>query len=99
MERGSISMDRNAEGRDMFSDLELCRLAVPSRVYSSAHLDYVVDRLSWLLRHWELVGGLEFCHAPPVLRFFTGRLRALNDWSRNGQTPALRSSANPGTPR
>lgn len=82
MERGTISMDRDSDGNDVFSDLELCRLAVPRRVYSSAHMDYVVDRLSWLLRHRDLVGGLEFYEEPPVLRFFTGRLRALNNWSQ-----------------
>ncbi len=82
MERGTISMDRDAEGRDVFSDLELCRLAVPRRVYSCAHMEYVADRLAWLHKHRDLVGGLEFYEEPPVLRFFTGRLRALNNWSR-----------------
>lgn len=82
MERGTISMDRDAEGRDVFSDLELCRLAVPRRVYSCAHMEYVADRLAWLHKHRDLVGGLEFYEEPPVLRFFTGKLRALNNWSR-----------------
>ena len=65
MERGTISMDRDADGKDVYSDLELCRMAVPRRVYSSSHLEYVVDRLSWLLRHRDLVGGLEFYEEPP----------------------------------
>jgi len=82
MERGTISMDRDADGNDVFSDLELCRLAVPRRVYSCAHMDYVTDRLAWLLQHRDLVGGLEFYEEPPVLRFFTGRLRALKNWSQ-----------------
>jgi tryptophanase len=82
MERGTISMDRDAAGNDVPSDLELCRMAVPRRVYSMSHMDYVVDRLSWLLAHRELVGGLKFIEEPPVLRFFTGRLTALDGWSR-----------------
>ena len=82
MERGTISMDRDAKGNDVFSDLELCRLAVPRRVYTMSHIDYVVDRLAWLHAHRDLVGGLEFFEEPPVLRFFTGRLRALNNWGR-----------------
>ena len=82
MERGTISMDRDAAGNDVPSDLELCRMAVPRRVYSMSHMDYVVDRLSWLHSHRELVGGLKFIEEPPVLRFFTGRLTALDGWSR-----------------
>ena len=80
MERGTISMDRDAQGNDVPSDIELCRMAVPRRVYTMSHIDYVVDRLDWLLRHRHLVGGLEFYHEPPVLRFFTGKLKPLDDW-------------------
>ncbi len=81
MERGTISMDRDADGNDVPSDLELCRMAVPRRVYSMAHIEYVVDRLAWLHQHREMIGGLEFLEEPPVLRFFTGRLRAQDNWS------------------
>jgi tryptophanase len=81
MERGTISMDRDAQGNDVFSDMELCRMAVPRRVYSVSHIDYVVDRVDWLFRHRHLVGGLKFLQEPPVLRFFTGKLAALDGWS------------------
>jgi tryptophanase len=81
MERGTISMDRDKDGNDVPSDLELCRMAVPRRVYSISHIDYVVDRLGWLYEHRQLVGGLRFIEEPPVLRFFTGRLMALDSWN------------------
>ena len=80
MERGTVSMDRDKNGNDVLSDVELARLAVPRRVYTMAHMDYVVDRLKWLYAHRDLVGGLKFIEEPPVLRFFFGRLAALNDW-------------------
>ncbi len=48
--------------------------------YSVSHIDYVVDRLAWLHEHRKLVGGLKFHQEPPVLRFFTGKLKALNNW-------------------
>ncbi|MBI5831747.1 MAG: tryptophanase [Armatimonadetes bacterium] len=80
MERGTISMDRDEQGNDVFADIELCRFAVPRRVYSMAHMQYVADRLSWLMANKELVGGLEFYEEPPVLRFFTGRLNPINNW-------------------
>jgi tyrosine phenol-lyase len=80
MERGTVSMDRDAAGNDVFSDVELCRLAVPRRVYSVSHIDYIVDRLAWLHENRKLVGGLKFVHEPPVLRFFTGKMEALGQW-------------------
>lgn len=82
MERGTVSMDRDKNGNDVFSDIELARLAVPRRVYSMAHMDYVVDRLKWLHAHRNLIAGLRFVEEPPVLRFFFGRLAPLNDWGR-----------------
>ena len=80
MERGTVSMDRDKNGNDVFSDIELARLAVPRRVYSISHIEYVVDRLKWLHAHRNLIGGLKFIEEPPVLRFFFGRLAPLNDW-------------------
>lgn len=80
MERGSVSMDRDEEGRDVPSDLELVRLAVPRRVYTMSHYQYAADRLEWLYKHRRMIGGLEFCDEPPVLRFFAGRLKPKGDW-------------------
>jgi tyrosine phenol-lyase len=80
MERGSVSMDRDKDGNDVPSDLELLRLAVPRRVYTMSHFQYAADRLKWLYAHRSLIGGLEFYEEPPVLRFFAGKMRAKNDW-------------------
>jgi len=80
MERGTISTDRDKEGNEVYSDLELARLAVPRRVYSMSQLEYAVDRLNWLHKRRELVKGLKFVEEPPVLRFFFGRLEPLDDW-------------------
>lgn len=80
MERGTISMDRDASGNEVFSDLELSRLAVPRRVYTMSQIEYVVDRISWLYKHRDLVKGLKFIEEPPVLRFFFGKLEPLDNW-------------------
>ena len=80
MERGTLSTDRDAQGQEVMADLELARLAVPRRVYTLSHLEYVVDRLAWLYAHRDLVGGLRFFDEPPVLRFFFGRLEPIGDW-------------------
>lgn len=80
MERGTISMDRDKDGNEVFADLELGRLAIPRRVYTISHIEYAVDRIKWLYRHRNLVKGLKFVEEPPVLRFFFGKLEALDNW-------------------
>jgi tryptophanase len=80
MERGSVSMDRDEEGNDVPSDLELVRLAVPRRVYTMSHFQYAADRLRWLYDHRKMIGGLEFYEEPPVLRFFAGKMRTKGNW-------------------
>jgi tryptophanase len=80
MERGTISMDRDKDGNEVYSDLELARLAIPRRVYTMSQIEYVVDRLNWLYKHKDLVKGLKFVEEPPVLRFFFGRLVPLDNW-------------------
>jgi tryptophanase len=80
MERGSVSMDRDEQGNDVPSDLELLRLAVPRRVFTMSHFQYAADRLRWLFEHRRMVGGLEFYEEPPVLRFFAGKMRPKGNW-------------------
>jgi tryptophanase len=83
MERGTISMDRDKEGKDVFADVELTRIAVPRRVYTVSHIEYAIDRIEWLYKHRSLVKGLRFVSEPPVLRFFFGKLEALDGWGLN----------------
>ena len=83
MERGTMSMDRDENGNDVFSDMELARLAVPRRTYTMSQIEYAVDRIAWLYEHRDLIKGLKFVEEPPVLRFFFGRLKALDGWDKN----------------
>ncbi len=80
MERGTISSVRNEDGTDLLSDMELLRLAFPRRVFTLSQTMYVVDRMNWLYKNRDLVGGLRFVEEPPVLRFFMGRLEPVSDW-------------------
>ena len=82
MERGTISMDRDADGNDVPSEVELLRLALPRRVFTLSQVKYVADRVKWLYENRELVGGLEFSEEPKVLRFFVGRLKPNSDWTQ-----------------
>ncbi|MDD5529231.1 MAG: tryptophanase [bacterium] len=80
MERGTVSMERNPDGSEAYADVELTRIAVPRRVYTMSQLEYAVDRVAWLHKNRELIGGLTWKEEPPVLRFFVGKLDPINDW-------------------
>lgn len=80
MERGTVSEDRNPDGSEHFADMELVRLAIPKRVFSLSHLKFIADRVNWLYKNRELIGGLEWVEEPKVLRFFLGKLKPVNDW-------------------
>ena len=80
MERGTMSNNRDENGKDILADLELMRLAVPRRVFTLSQIEYVIDRLHWLYKNRRLIGGLRFTQEPPLLRFFIGRLEPLSDW-------------------
>jgi tyrosine phenol-lyase len=81
MERGTISMDRDANGNDVPAEVELLRLALPRRVFTLSQIKYVEDRVTWLYENRNLVGGLKFTEEPKVLRFFVGRLAPTSDWT------------------
>ena len=80
MERGTLSEERNEDGSERLADAELLRLALPRRVFTMSQVKYAVDRIHWLFENRNLVGGLEWTEKPKILRFFSGRLKAVGDW-------------------
>jgi tyrosine phenol-lyase len=80
MERGTVSSVRDENGNDVLSDMELLRLAFPRRVFTLSQTMFVIDRVNWLFKNRDLVGGLKFVEEPAVLRFFNGRLAPTSDW-------------------
>jgi tyrosine phenol-lyase len=80
MERGTMSEQRDENGIEPLSDMELLRLAMPRRVFTLSQVKYAVDRIGWLYENRELVDGLRFVEEPKVLRFFFGRLAPVSDW-------------------
>ncbi len=60
-------------GEMVYPQLELVRLALPRRVYTQSHLDYVADTLARLVQRRETVRGYRFTYAPELLRHFTAR--------------------------
>ena len=62
-----------------YPKLELVRLAIPRRVYTQSHLDYVAETLAVIAKHKEDVRGYRFTYAPPLLRHFTARFEPLSN--------------------
>jgi tyrosine phenol-lyase len=51
--------------------LDLVRLAIPRRVYTQSHMDYVIEGIDELHRRRHTIGGLRFVHRPATLPHFT----------------------------
>ena len=65
-------------GSLMFGDKaqhELLRLAIPRRVYTQSHIDYVVEAILEVNARKEDLRGLEIVSEPPFLRHFSARFR------------------------
>lgn len=83
MERGTLSEQRNPDGSEVFSNMELLRLAMPRRVFTLSQVKYAVDRILWLYENRKLIEGLKFIDEPKILRFFFGRLEPVSNWQEN----------------
>jgi tyrosine phenol-lyase len=66
-------------GEDVYPRLELVRLAIPRRVYTTEHMRFVAESVIDLFRRREHLRGLRLTYEAPVLRHFTARLETLSD--------------------
>jgi tyrosine phenol-lyase len=54
--------------------MDLVRLAIPRRVYTQSHIDYVVEVILEVWKNRDKIQGLKLSHEAPFLRHFTARL-------------------------
>ena len=54
--------------------MDLVRLAIPRRVYTQSHIDYVVEVILEVWKKREHIRGLKLTYEAPFLRHFTARL-------------------------
>jgi tryptophanase len=64
-------------GETHYPPLELVRLAIPRRVYTQTHLDWVGDTLAAVARRASTLRGYRFTYAAENLRHFTARFEPL----------------------
>jgi tryptophanase len=60
------------------AQMDLLRLAVPRRVYTQSHIDYVVEIILEVWRKRDSIAGLQLTYEAPFLRHFTARLEPLS---------------------
>ncbi|MGH9517048.1 MAG: tryptophanase [Terriglobales bacterium] len=68
-------------GRLMFgaaAQMDLVRLAIPRRVYTQSHIDYVVEIILEVWKKREAILGLKLTYEAPFLRHFTAKLEPVN---------------------
>ena len=66
-------------GEIIYPQMELVRLALPRRVYTQSHLDYVVEVFKKVAQHREELRGYRIVYEPPFLRHFTAKFAPLTD--------------------
>jgi tryptophanase len=64
-------------GEMQYPLMELVRLAIPRRMYTQAHLDYVIDAMQRISERRESIRGYSITYAPELLRHFTARFKPL----------------------
>lgn len=79
VEIGSVMFGRTdpATGHAVRPPMELVRLAIPRRVYTQSHIDYVIEACGQLAAEKGRIRGLRIVEAPAVLRHFTARFAAV----------------------
>jgi tryptophanase len=78
VEIGSVMFGRQPDGSEEPAKMELVRLAIPRRVYTQSHVDYVIECFEEVYDRREELSGYEITEEPPQLRHFTAHFRPLD---------------------
>ncbi len=78
VEIGSVMFGKyNDDGSLISPPMELVRLAIPRRVYTQSHIDYVAEVIIEVYKRREAVQGLKIVSEAPLLRHFTAQFEML----------------------
>jgi tryptophanase len=71
VEIGTVMFGRQHDGSEKAAAMDLVRLAIPRRVYTQSHIDFVAEAVIAVAGMREHLRGYRIAKAPPVLRHFT----------------------------
>jgi tryptophanase len=77
VEIGTVMFGMHPDGRETPATMDLVRLAIPRRVYTQSHIDYVAEAVIYVAQAKETLRGYRITRAPRVLRHFTAEFEGL----------------------
>ena len=77
-EIGTVMFGRQPDGSEKIAPMDLVRLAIPRRVYTQSHIDYVIECFEELLKEKDAIAGVRISWEPPALRHFTAHFERLS---------------------
>jgi tryptophanase len=78
VEIGSVMFGKyDDRGKLIPPPMELVRLAIPRRVYTQSHIDYVIEIILEVFRNRDKLKGYKIVYEAPMLRHFTARFEKL----------------------
>jgi tryptophanase len=77
-EIGTVMFGLGPDGIEKPADMDLVRLAMPRRVYTQSHADYLVEVFEEVVRRKDALRGLRIVSQPPRLRHFTARFQPVS---------------------
>lgn len=79
VEIGSVMFGKYDAAKKLIpAPMELVRLAIPRRVYTQSHIDYVVEVFDEILGTKQLAKGFRIVYEPEFLRHFTAKFEPVN---------------------
>jgi tryptophanase len=79
VEIGTVMFGRQPDGTEKPGPMDLVRLAIPRRVYTQSHIDYVAEAVIGVAGMKNRLRGYRITKAPAVLRHFTALFEPLPD--------------------
>jgi tryptophanase len=77
VEIGTVMFGLHPDGTETAAPMDLVRLAIPRRVYTQSHIDYVAEAMIAVAKKKDQLRGCRIVSAPRVLRHFTASFEPL----------------------
>ncbi len=77
VEIGTVMFGLHPDGTETPAAMDLVRLAIPRRVYTQSHIDYVAEAVALVGRQRDQLRGYRITTAPTALRHFTARFEPM----------------------
>lgn len=77
-EIGTVMFGLQMDGTEKAAPMDLVRLAIPRRVYTQSHIDYVIEALTEINQNKAKLEGMKIVWQPKQLRHFSARFLPIN---------------------